>query len=37
MAEFAHSEQGLASQPRYLPLVSMGGPLGQWPGSYTFF
>jgi hypothetical protein len=29
MAEFAHSEPDLASQPRYLPLVSMSAP---WDG-----
>ena len=36
MAEIAHSELELASQPWYLPLVSMGSPMGQWPGSYIF-
>jgi hypothetical protein len=36
LPEIAHSELELASQPRYLPLVSMGSPLGQWPGSYIF-
>jgi len=36
MAEFAHSELDLASQPWYLPLVSIGSPLGQWPGSCIF-
>ena len=36
MAEFAHSEPDLASQPRYLPLVSMGSPLDWWSGSCIF-
>ena len=36
MAEFAHSEPDLASQQRYLPLVSMGSPLGWWSGSCIF-
>ena len=34
MEEFAHSESYFASQPRHLPLVSIGSPLDQWPGSY---
>jgi hypothetical protein len=39
MAEFAYSEPYLASQSRYLHLVSMGvhSLLGQWSGSYIFF
>ena len=37
MAEFAFSELDLASQPRYLTLVSIGAPLGRWSGSYIFF
>ena len=34
MTELARSELDLVSQPRYLPLVSIGGLLGQWPGSW---
>ena len=36
MAEFAHPELDLACQPWYLPLVSMGSTLDQWPGSCIF-
>jgi hypothetical protein len=39
MADFAHSKPDEApySQPRYMPLVSMGASLGQWPESYISF
>ena len=36
MAEFAHSQPDLASQPRYLPLVSMVAALGWWSESCIF-
>ena len=36
MADFAHLKPDFTSQPRYLPLVSMGGLLGQWSGSYIY-
>ena len=36
MVDFSHSEPDLTSQPQYRPLVPMGSPLSQWPGSYIF-